>query len=227
MDWFRMQQRAVQLYDVNHARAAGEAYREHQLGLEDWRITTEGVAVLQPIADWTQHMQGTKSYPTLPLVLPTVYGLIEGMGPTEPLTLSFTGEDSYELEPSEMQAGVLSARTDMHTDWVRRWITNIDPHAKRIYAIATMLHPAFKQYDFIDDFDLIPQTDKAWALSELRNEWLTVWKPRPSDPSTSSADDSGASTSVAAAAPESEVSLRPTQPRSARSRCWAPCSARE
>ena len=47
------------------------------------------------------------------------------------------------------------------------WIINIDPHAKRIYAIATLLHPAFKHYDFIDDFDLVPATDKAWALNEL------------------------------------------------------------
>ena len=73
MEFFRVQQRAIQLYDVNHSRKAGDAYREHQMGLDNWHINLEGVAVLQPIADWTQHMQGTK-YPTLPLVLPTIYG---------------------------------------------------------------------------------------------------------------------------------------------------------
>ena len=71
MEWFRYEQAAVQLYDVNHSRKAGDAYRQYQLGLEDWRISEQRVAVLQPVADWTQHMQGTK-YPTMPLALPTV-----------------------------------------------------------------------------------------------------------------------------------------------------------
>ena len=52
MDFFRVQQRAVQLYDINHARKAGEAYRQHQMGLSDWRINLESVAVLQPDSPW-------------------------------------------------------------------------------------------------------------------------------------------------------------------------------
>ena len=173
MEWFRVAQRAVQLYDVNHARKAGEAYRQHQMNLEDWRINQESVAVLQPIADWTQHMQGTK-YPTLPLVLPTVYGLIEGMAPETALTLAFPGTPSIELEPEDMHQGVLAARTAMHDDWVSRWITNLPDETKRTYAIATLLHPYFKDYSFIDGFDMIPSSDKEWALRELRTEWSTV-----------------------------------------------------
>eukprot|EP00966_Prymnesium_polylepis_P234856 5432228-Prymnesium_polylepis.1 len=169
MEWFRVEQRAVQLYDVNHARKAGNAYKDHQLGLEDWRINLEGVAVLQPVADWTQHLQGTK-YATLLLVLPATYGVIENMGPTSPLALDFVGETDYTLEPKDMHPGVLEARTAMYNDWVSRWVTNIDPVVKRTYAIATLLHPCFKTYDFIDGFDLIPQSDKEWALRELRNE---------------------------------------------------------
>jgi hypothetical protein len=178
MEWFRVAQRAVQLYDVNHARKAGHAYQQHQMNLEDWRINMESVAVLQPIADWTQLMQGTK-YPTLPLVLPTVYGLIDGMAPETALTCSFQGAPSYDLEPSEMHKGVLEARTDMHTDWVSRWITNLPPETKRTYAIATLLHPCFKSYDFIDEYAFITSADKAWALRELRTEWATVWKTKP------------------------------------------------
>ena len=125
-------------------------------------------------------MQGTNNYPTLPLVLPTVYSLIEGMGPDKALVMNFPEQEAaYELEPKEMHDGVLEARTDMYDDWVTRWITNIDPEVKRTYAIATLLHPYFKDYDFIDDFALIPPSDKAWALRELRSEWATVWKPRP------------------------------------------------
>ena len=175
MEYFRQQQRALQLYDVNCARKAGDAYRQHQMGLENWRINLEGVAVLQPIADWTQHMQGTK-YPTLPLVLPTIYGLIEGLAPTSPLILSFQGQAPYELAPNEMHPGVLKARTAMYDDWVRRWITNLTAEVKRTYAIASLLHPCFKAYDFVDGLALIPAGDKAWALRELRTEWATVWK---------------------------------------------------
>lgn len=108
-----------------------------------------------------------------------MYGLIEGMGPDAPLVMNFPEQEAaYELEPKEMHDGVLAARTDMYDDWVTRWITNIDPEVKRTYAIATLLHPSFKDYEFIDDFALIPQSDKAWALRELRSEWATVWKPR-------------------------------------------------
>lgn len=113
------------------------------MGLEDWRINLESVAVLQPIADWTQHMQGNQ-YPTLPLVLPTVYGIIKGLAADAPLILAFPGKPEYELEPEEMHPGVLEARTKMYHDWVARWISNLPSEVKRIYAIATMLHPYLK-----------------------------------------------------------------------------------
>ena len=94
MEWFRVQQHSVQLYDVDHARKAGDAYKQHQMGLDDWTINLQSVATLQPVADWTQHLQGTK-YPTLPLVLPTTYQLIDGMAPASSLELSFPAEVPY------------------------------------------------------------------------------------------------------------------------------------
>ena len=115
----------MQLYDVQHSRKAGDAYKDHQLGLEDWTINEQGTAVLLPFADWTQHMQGTK-YPTFPLVLPTVYVLIDVVKPSEPLALSFPGVDAYELQPDEMHAGVLNARTNLHNDLLRRFVTRLD-----------------------------------------------------------------------------------------------------
>ncbi|KAL1511652.1 hypothetical protein AB1Y20_004942 [Prymnesium parvum] len=47
---------------------------------------------------------------------------------------------------------------------------------KRTLAIATLLHPSFKSYDFIDGLSFIAQSDKAWALRELRTEWKFLWK---------------------------------------------------
>ena len=203
MEWFRVQQRAVQLYDVDHARKAGDAYKQHQMGLEDWTINLQSAAVLQPVADWTQHMQGTK-YPTLPLVLPTIYELIDVMDSTAPLQLAFPDELPYELEPKDMHPGVLAARTAMHDDWMMRWITTLDPAVKRVYAISTLLHPCFKTYDFIDSFDFIPQSDKEWALQELRTEWKYMWKPKPEAPAVEPA-----ATEPAAAAPATAPAAAP------------------
>lgn len=98
VEWFRVAQRAIQLLDVNHARKADDVYKEHQMDLEDWAINMQGVAVLQPVADGTQYLQGTK-YPTLPLVLPTAHGLIEAMARSAPLVLNFPGKVAYELSP--------------------------------------------------------------------------------------------------------------------------------
>ena len=77
MEWFRYEQLAVQRYDTVHSTRAGWAYREFQQDLDDWQLNEQCCAVLAPFADWTQHMQGTKSYPTMPLVLPTVFALIQ------------------------------------------------------------------------------------------------------------------------------------------------------
>ena len=212
MEWFRVGQRAIQLYDVNHARKAGDAYKQYQMGLDDWTVNTQSVAVLQPIADWTQLMQGTKTYPTLPLVLPTVYALIDGMQAAQPLVLNFQGQTKYELEPKEMHDGVLEARTDMCDDWVARWITNLAPEVKRVYAIAALLHPCFKTYDFIDDIDIIPQADKAWALRELRTEWATVWKPKREAATTSDSAAPAAGDAAPADAPAAATTTAADSP---------------
>ena len=215
MDWFRYEQPAVQLYDVQHSRKAGDAYKQHQLGLEDWTINEQGVAVLQPFADWTQHMQGTK-YPTLPLVLPTTYALIADINPQAQLDLSFPGVAAYSLQPNEIHKGVLAARTALYTDTLRRFVTDIDPAHKRVYAIATLLHPCFKDYSFIDAYDFIDVSDKAWALQELSSEWKFQWKPKPKPPSAagSSADPPAAADPPVAAdspGPPTVTSQSPTR----------------
>jgi len=66
----------------------------------------------------------------------------------------------------------------MYRDWMRRWITELPQEVKRTYMIATLLHPCFKTYNFIEGWcALIPATVKVLAVGELRIEWATVWKP--------------------------------------------------
>ena len=51
---------------------------------------------------------------------------------------------------------------------------------------------------------MIPQSDKEWALRELRNEWATVWKPRPK-PADAPAADAPADDAPSAAPPANEA----------------------
>ena len=56
-----------QLYDVNHARKAGDVYRQYEMSLEVWRINQEIVAVLQPISRTgrsTCRAPSTRRYPS-------------------------------------------------------------------------------------------------------------------------------------------------------------------
>lgn len=172
LEFYRLEQRAVQLYDIRHSRKAGAAYRENQMDLNDWRINEQACAVVQKVNDWVQYMEGTKTYPTLPMVLPTMYNLINDLRPDAPLICDFQGEDTYQLLPCEMHPGVLKARNELHADLVARFITNLDLNAKRQYAISTLLHPAFKEYIFPGASD----AEKTWAMRELRTEWRTHWK---------------------------------------------------
>lgn len=72
-EFYCLEQRAIQLYDIRHSRKAGDAYRHHQMDLQDWLIYELTTAVVQQVNDFVQLMEGTKTYATLPLVLPTAY----------------------------------------------------------------------------------------------------------------------------------------------------------
>ena len=100
-----------------------------------------------------------------------------------------------------MDSGVHAARTEMYHDFMSRWELSLDPGVKRVHAIASLLHPGFKDYDFIDGLDFIPASDKAWALRELRTEWRHVWMKPQNQPKVNEATaDSAATASSSAAA---------------------------
>ena len=180
MNWFRYEQLAVQKYDTVHSTKAGWAYKEHQLSLDDWQVNEQCCAILAPLADWTQHLQGTKSYPTLPLVLPTVFALIAHTDPDSPLTCSFPEKETYVLyhdaRPSMTEA-VVAARQTLHKEIKRRFILDLSPEVKRLYYIAMLLHPCFKDVDFGAEYSFVPDSDRQWALAEIKNEWRFQWKP--------------------------------------------------
>lgn len=213
MEWFRYEQLAVQRYDTVHSTRAGWAYKEFQLDLDDWQLNEQCCAVLAPFADWTQHMQGTKGYPTLPLMLPTIFALIQQVLPSSDLVCSFPEKADYVLHPTArpaMSPGLNSARHVLHDEVKRRFITGLDPEVKKLYYIATLLHPCFKDVDFSTEYSFVPVTDRTWALAELKKEWRFNWAPAPMPQATvTPAEPATPAPLQAAAAPEGRFPLVP------------------
>ena len=86
-----------------------------------------------------------------------------------------------------MDSGVHAARTEMYHGFMSRWELSLVPGVKRVCVIASLLHPGFKDCDFIDGLDFIPASDKAWALRELRTEWRHVWMKPQNQPKANEA----------------------------------------
>ena len=73
VDWFREQQQAVQMYDVQHGAEAAknDAYKDNRLKHEDWAINEQSVAVLAPSAHATKQLAGTTYTSPSPWCCPT------------------------------------------------------------------------------------------------------------------------------------------------------------
>ncbi|KAK3255277.1 hypothetical protein CYMTET_35534 [Cymbomonas tetramitiformis] len=86
--WFRENQEAVQLYDVEQPRKAatavnnpdGSRYGEHKMALLEWDIVKESLYFLEKTAEAIDLLQTTSS-PTAGLVLPVVGDLINKIDP--------------------------------------------------------------------------------------------------------------------------------------------------
>ena len=70
-DALRVNQEPLLLYDVRNP-AAADGFRNNRLSLEDWEVTNQSVALLQPLAAASQFLEG-KNYPTSNQVLPSMY----------------------------------------------------------------------------------------------------------------------------------------------------------
>jgi hypothetical protein len=47
-NWFRVQQQSLMMFDIQRMRDADDTYKENRLGLTDWDIIQQSVAVLAP-----------------------------------------------------------------------------------------------------------------------------------------------------------------------------------
>ena len=103
------------------AAVAADGFKNNRYSLEDWSINNQSVALLSPLANASQYLEG-KSYPTSNLVIPSMYGCIELLHADAPVRQPW---DSKLLQPNDMRPEVMDGRLDLYNDLVRRWKTEL------------------------------------------------------------------------------------------------------
>ena len=178
VDWFREQQQAVQMYDVQHGAEAGkqDAYKDNRLQHKDWTINEQSVAVLAPSAQATKLLEGT-TYVTISLVLPYIYRLIE-LSDDGMLYLPWKPAGQQWLRADQLDPKVRAARKLLHADLKRRWIDELPSAQRTELDIATLLDPRFKEYDFPGLPPTVDLSDeRKAAVDALQGTWEHDWKP--------------------------------------------------
>lgn len=174
MDWFRVNKRAVQIYDISHGTLEknddgpyGESHMDHA----DWILNLHSVIVLHPAAHGVKILEGTK-YVTVSLVMPLFHKLIDVLRNPElvpnwdagnPISLAHQTPELRAAKKSYIQA------------LIKRFIDELPLETKAQYAISTLLDPRFKKYSFSSP------DEQVWAESELRKEWAK-WSVQVSRP---------------------------------------------
>lgn len=162
----RINQEALLFYDVRNS-AAAEGFKNNRYSLEDWTINNQAVAVLAPLAKVSKYLEG-KTYPTLNLVLPSIYGCIALLNPESPVKVPWSG---VLIPPSEMREEVQEARQQLYDDMVLRWKTNLSEELLRFYCTATMLDPRHKNLAFPSISAHVRSSARVWFISEFDSLW--------------------------------------------------------
>jgi hypothetical protein len=174
-DDLRESQQAILIYDIR-SKNPGDTYKQHKLGHEDWDITIETVAVLQPCADGSRILEGSK-YPTSSLVIPTLLFLIKTSDPTEPVIFSFRSAAESSVEHKDLHHAVQIGREALHEDLKDRWIHGLSYDVKRMLYIASACDPRFKLF-LTDQFPFTTEEDREQARNWFRSEYEMKWAPK-------------------------------------------------
>ena len=177
VDWFREQQQAVQMYDIQHGAEAAknDAYKHNRLLHKDWSINEQSVAVLAPSAQATKLLEGTK-YVTISLVLPYIYRLIEASDDGM-LYLPWKPVGHQWLRAIQIEPEVRAARKLLHADLKRRWLVQLPTEQRELLDISTLLDPRFKEYKFPGLLNTDLTAEKEASIDALKGTWEMDWKP--------------------------------------------------
>ncbi|KAK3236766.1 hypothetical protein CYMTET_53112 [Cymbomonas tetramitiformis] len=146
--WYRIQQEAVRLYDVDHPRKAanaaanpdGSVYKDHKLVDVEWDIVNESVYVLNLTTECINLLQGTQ-YATANLVLPLIGSLVH--------KLSKTTTVKYEKAVRSItNEAAKNARDNLYQAVCRRYFNDLMECKLEDFCVATFLDPRYKNFDF-------------------------------------------------------------------------------
>ena len=198
-DSLRVNQEPLLLYEVRNAKVA-EGFKNNRLSLEDWNINNQSVALLTPLANASQYLEG-KNYATSNLVIPSMYGCIELLHPNAAVRQPWDGKL---LKPKDLRPEVTEGRQVLYDDMVRRWKTEISTELRRFYLIATICDP--RQHGLT--FPGVSQEERLeaheWFEAEYDSLWNTSAPEEPSVPALAPA--ASASLPVPALAPAASAS---------------------
>ena len=198
-DSLRVNQEPLLLYEVRNAKVA-EGFKNNRLSLEDWNINNQSVALLTPLANASQYLEG-KNYATSNLVIPSMYGCIELLHPNAAVRQPWDGKL---LKPKDLRPEVTEGRQVLYDDMVRRWKTEISTKLKRFYFIATICDPRQQGLTFPGVSQEERLEAHEWFEAEYDSLWNTSAPEEPSVPALAPA--ASASLPVPALAPAASAS---------------------
>jgi hypothetical protein len=184
--WFVV---AVQLYDINHGSRAGDVHRQNQLNADDWDHIGMLVAIGQPVAEFTNNIEGSK-YPTGSIFMPMLGKCINTLR-KDYITKPWDKASSYHVSalPTEIKEG----RDAMTEGLVDRFVDNLDILVKEKFTCATLLDPRFKDWRF-KGADLWYSKDEAISILKIK---YTEYEPNgPEDDEQADGNKAPAATSA-------------------------------
>ena len=198
-DSLRVNQEPLLLYEVRKEKVA-EGFKDNRLSLEDWNINNQSVALLTPLANASQYLEG-KNYTTSNLVIPSMYGCIELLHPNAAVRQPWDGKL---LQPKDLRPEVTEGRQVLYDDMVRRWKTEISTELRRFYLIATICDPRQQGLTFPGVSQEERLEAHEWFEAEYDSLWNTSAPEEPSVPALAPA--ASASLPVPALAPAASAS---------------------
>ena len=171
MNWFHEQKRGVETYDINHrakARYEDAPYADSHMDYSDWKVNEHSVAILYPPATVVNDIEGTL-YVTCSFVLPWAYMLIQkarqpnGVAPWN---------EAVVFTPADMTDEVGLMCQSLCDALEERFIASLPTHILRMYSIATLLDPEFKNFRFLSD----QETDT--AVNSVKQQWNLKRTPK-------------------------------------------------
>jgi hypothetical protein len=197
---FRSNQLSVAEAWNAHFTPGAEGFKDNRLSLEDWNINNQSVALLTPLANASQYLEG-KNYTTSNLVIPSMYGCIELLHPNAAVRQPWDGKL---LKPKDLRPEVTEGRQVLYDDMVRRWKTEISTELKHFYFIATICDPRQQGLTFPGVSQEERLEAHEWFEAEYDSLWNTSAPEEPSVPALAPA--ASASLPVPALAPAASAS---------------------